>query len=270
MKLDTIHLVYFSPTGTTRQTLESIAEGTGIPNVIHHDVTLPGDVPEETVELPVDEMVVYGAPVYGGRLPEIARQRLSKFTSQGSPAAAVVLYGNREYEDALVELGDLVTGTGGVVLAGGAFLGEHSFTSPGHPIAVGRPDEKDREHAVKFGRQVMDLFQSISRPDDITPPDLPGNRPYKEAPHHPRKPPETNLEFCIRCGFCVSQCPTGAIKMEDGPVEADGDCILCCACVKVCPQQVRELNDPHIKKIIDWLSEKAAQRKEPETFIGGR
>jgi flavodoxin len=42
MKIETLHLVYFSPTGTTKKTLEAIARGTGIQNIVHHDVTLPG------------------------------------------------------------------------------------------------------------------------------------------------------------------------------------------------------------------------------------
>jgi ferredoxin len=218
----------------------------------------------------VNEMVLFGAPVYAGRLPEVASKRLSRFTPAGAPAAAIVLYGNREYEDALVELGDLVTGTGCVVIAGGAFLGEHSYSTPEQPIAVGRPDEKDREKAVEFGRQIMELFESISKPDDVTPPDLPGNRPYRKMVNHPKAPPETDTDLCNLCGICVSRCPTGAITLHGDLETTAADCILCCACIKACPQQARALTDPHMKRITAWVSKKAAKRKEPETFIGGR
>lgn len=269
MEIQTLHLVYFSPTGTTKKTLESIARGTGVKNIVHHDVTLPDSVPREIIEIPIDEMAVFGAPVYAGRLPDAAVTRLSKFRSAGSPAAAAVLYGNREYEDALLELGELAAGTGFVVIGAGAFLGEHSYSTPETPIAAGRPDAEDERAAEAFGRDLMELFRAISIPDDVTPPELPGNRPYREKVKHPKAPPETDPQRCTLCGACVDVCPVGAINMG-GRVETDAEsCILCCACIKACPEQARVMTDPRMKRITERVRSLADRRKEPETFIGG-
>ena len=41
-----------------------------------------------------------------------------------TPAVLVVVYGNRAYDDALLELSDIATGAGFVPLAAGAFVGE--------------------------------------------------------------------------------------------------------------------------------------------------
>ena len=51
-------------------------------------------------------------PVYGGRLPAIAVQRLREIRGNDSPAIAVVVYGNRAYDDALLELRDVLTANG--------------------------------------------------------------------------------------------------------------------------------------------------------------
>jgi ferredoxin len=101
-----------------------------------------------------------------------------------------------------------------VVIAGGAFLGEHSYSIPEYPIAAGRPDAADLLKAEEFGREIMELFRSISEPGDITLPELPGNRPYREKAKHPKAPPETDPVRCNLCGECIEVCPVGAVSIE--------------------------------------------------------
>lgn len=50
------------------------------------------------------ELCVIAVPVYGGRVAATALQRLQRLKGNGSPAILVVVYGNRDYEDALLEL----------------------------------------------------------------------------------------------------------------------------------------------------------------------
>ena len=38
-------------------------------------------------------------------------------------------------------------------MAAGAFIGEHSFSRKGMPIAEGRPDESDLKQATEFGKK---------------------------------------------------------------------------------------------------------------------
>ncbi len=48
-------------------------------------------------------------------------------------------------------------------------------------------------------------------------------------------PRKVNESLCISCGACVSECPVGAITLEDvSQIDAD-TCIDCGACQAACP-----------------------------------
>jgi ferredoxin len=268
VKIQKARLCYFSPTRTTKAILESIAGGTGVEAVEHLDVTLP-DAERDFAEMKEDELLIIGCPVYAGRLPEIAVQRFNSLKSNGGPAVIVVLYGNREIEDALVELSDLAAASGFMPVAGGAFIGEHSFSSASFPLANGRPDGSDIQCAREFGKSIGEYLRSIGSLQDIGPLKLPGNRPYREHIVHPKTSPVTDSELCTACGTCASACPTGSI-LADKTAKTDVEtCILCCACVKLCPENARALKDPFVGQIIEWLYSNTANRKEPEVFIAG-
>ena len=55
-----------------------------------------------------DGTAIVGVPVYAGRVPELCLERLAGFSVDAVAAVLVVLYGNREYEDALAELRDVL------------------------------------------------------------------------------------------------------------------------------------------------------------------
>lgn len=71
MEIKKVKLIYFSATGTTRKVLESIAEGIAVEDVEHINLTLPGGVQQSPPPFS-DELVIIGAPVYGGRLPVLS------------------------------------------------------------------------------------------------------------------------------------------------------------------------------------------------------
>jgi len=269
VKIQKARLVYFSPTRTTKAILESISGGTGAEAVEHMDITLP-DAGHDFAEMKKDELLIIGAPVYAGRLPEIAVKRLHSMKSKGGPAVIVVLYGNREIEDALVELSDIAAARGFIPVAGGAFIGEHSFSNASFPLAKGRPDASDIQCAREFGRSIGEYLRSIGSLQDIGPLKLPGNRPYREPVEHPKTSPVTDSELCTACGTCVSACPTGSILVDKTAKTDVETCILCCACVKLCPENARALKDPFLGQIIEWLHSNTERRKEPEVFIAGR
>lgn len=59
--------------------------------------------------------------------------------------------------------------------------------------------------------------------------------------------PET-IRVCTHCGACVSVCPVGALRIEDGEVRYDwAKCKMCDACIHVCPHsscpRIRNLSD---------------------------
>jgi flavodoxin len=178
MTIDQVRLIYFSPTGTTRKVLESIAEGIGAEVVGHIDLTLPAGLKQPIA--PVSGgIAVIGAPVYGGRLPADAIDRFKQVTADGVPAVLVVVYGNREFEDALLELKDLSLALGFIPVAGGAFVGEHSFARSDLPIANGRPDRRDLQKAKDFGEKAMAKIAALPSPEARMDLDLPGRFPYE-------------------------------------------------------------------------------------------
>lgn len=105
MKYSNIHLIYFSPTHTSAKIVYAIAEGMGATSMSESDVTCESLDMEEYID---DELTIIAAPVYGGRVAETAMERFRMFRSaHHAPVVPVVLYGNRDYEDALKELCDL-------------------------------------------------------------------------------------------------------------------------------------------------------------------
>ncbi|MFK5925544.1 MAG: 4Fe-4S binding protein [Desulfuromusa sp.] len=256
----TAHLIYFSPTGTTQKISGSIAKGLGAKNIVHYDVTLP-DVSFDTVL--TDGVAVIGIPVYAGRVPELCLQRLQAITADGVPAILVALYGNREFEDALVELRDIAVTQGFNVIAAGAFIGEHSYSTLERPIAAGRPDTEDLKLAVEFGQRVAAKIAC----NVFDHPEIDGNVPYKESVQFGGVAPETDSEKCTLCGKCAAVCPTGVITVSDAVTTVADNCIMCCACVKVCAAEARLFRHPQIEERRTLLLNNCSRRKAPKIFL---
>jgi ferredoxin len=270
MNIEKLRLLYFSPTQTTKKVLNAIAAGFKPEAIVHIDLTLPDSIRsnESGEQIRInDGLTIIGVPVYAGRVAPEAVGRIRQFKAEGAPAVLVVLYGNREFEDALRELKDLAVEAGFRPIAGSAFIGEHSFADSKYPIARQRPDLKDIEKCSEFGALIKKKIQQVDSIDSIPFPELPGNYPYRD-PHLLKDiSPETLENLCSRCETCVSVCPTAAIVLEDKILTETGNCIVCCACVKNCPTGARVMKDPKILGIAEWLWENYNKRKEPEIFF---
>ena len=189
-------------------------------------------------------------------------ERLQWIKGQQTPVIPVVVYGNRDYEDALLELTDHLKNTGFCPLAAAAFIGEHSYSRTDMPIAGGRPDAADQTAAITFGCKAVEKWNAAKQKTVFPEPHIPGNYPYKiKGPKTPAAP-VTSSEKCIQCGICSEVCPTEAISGTI-PVSDPALCIKCCACVKECPAEARIFNTPYTA----MLFEKCSARKEPETWF---
>ena len=266
MNFKAIKLVYFSPTRTTQKILEGIAQGTEVGTVEHLDLTPPESKTLNLNEMQ-DELVLLGVPVYSGRVPLEAVAKLQRLRADRIPAVIIVVYGNREFEDALLELKDLAQESGFVPIAGGAFIGEHSFANDTTPIANGRPDAADLIKAREFGLKIRGKMKDIDSIDEVSQLEVPGNSPYKKRKKRAEISPSTQSDPCTLCKTCAAVCPVAAITVEE-TVETDKlACILCCACVKNCPTGARVVEEPALIQMAQWLRTNCQTRKEPEIFM---
>jgi ferredoxin len=266
MNIKSVGLIYFSPTGTTRKILEGIAQGFNAQKIEHLDLTLSESRRRESGDLNGDFFII-GAPVYGGRVPVMMVDALNHLKAGNIPAVITVVYGNREYEDALIELRDLTIKRGFLPVGGGAFIGEHSLSNKETPIASGRPDKNDIEKAISFGNRISKKMSELHSLDGLSPLNVPGNLPYQEIKKGGNFSPVTMEDLCIKCGRCTQVCPTTAVTMNETVTTDQKKCIHCCSCIRNCPTGARIMDDPRGKEIANWLYSNCHERKEPEIFI---
>lgn len=205
-----------------------------------------------------EDVCFVGVPSYGGRVPEIAVERMVNFDGNGAKAIPVIVYGNRAYEDTLIELFDVLKEKGFFCTAAVSAVAEHSIM---RQFASGRPDKEDLEELAGFRKKISEKME-CSTEKEIS---VPGNRPYKELKVVPMVPETTGI--CNDCGLCVKSCPVCAIS-SGRPGETDVEsCISCMRCIQICPNHARSLNP----EILLALSEKMAplfkERKKNEIFL---
>jgi ferredoxin len=266
MKIQSLKLVYFSPTGTTKTVVQSIARGIDHGTAELLDITRP-DARKQSLQTSENELLVVGVPVYMGRVPAILTEWLQAIKAQNTPAVCVVVYGNRVYEDALIELKDILTRGGCKPIAGAAYIGEHSFSDDETPTAKDRPDARDIRIAESFGRKIQEKLDAIPSVDRVSEPDIPGCHPYRGDSTLWTVDFIAVSDACTECGTCAEGCPAGAIDAENSRLIDTEKCITCCACIKNCPQSARSMKPGLVKDAQLRLHTLYSERKEPEYFL---
>jgi ferredoxin len=255
------HLIYFSPTKTTKKIVEQIATGLNAGDSERYDLTRL----KQGLDLHlVDGIAIIGIPVYAGRVPELFLKRIQKLSANGVPAVLVALYGNRAYEDALIEFRDVALSKGFTVVAIGAFIGEHSYSTSTQPIAANRPDSTDLQRALEFGATIVKKLQQGFNQATLV---IPGDTPYKERFPLGGIAPETDRDLCTLCGACSGVCPTFVIRVENEVITTAENCIICSACVKCCPTKAREMKHPMVETRREMLIKNCSERREPTCFF---
>lgn len=266
MKIQSLKLVSFSPTGTTKTIVQGIVRGINQSTIEPLDITKP-DVRKQQLQTSQNELLVVAVPVYVGRVPALVNEWLNTIEAHNTPAVCIVVYGNREYDDALLELKDIMIKRGCIPIACAAFIGEHSFSTSETPIAVTRPDASDLNHAELFGLKIAEKLLSISSIHNISDINVPGTYPYRGDTKTWTVDFIAVSDKCLQCGVCSDKCPVGAIDLENSAVIDNEKCILCCACIKHCPQKAKTMKPSLVKNAAIRLSEKFKERKEPVFFL---
>ena len=251
MKRKKATIVYFSPTGNTRKTLEAMAEAVGEQTVC---IDLTADLKGPVCQFQKDDFVIFGAPVYGGRIPAAARERFLGLKGDRTPCLAVVTYGNRDFDDALLELTDLAVSQGFVVKGAAAAVGRHTYGE----IQTDRPDASDLEQDRDFAAKAAE------KPEEAPAVEIPGNRPYKDGGSGGSFRPLTS-DACVKCGLCVKRCPMQAIG-DDCTTISDA-CISCFRCIRQCPKQAKNMETQEYQAFARMFTEKLKNRRENQYFL---
>ena len=249
-------LFSFSPTGGTQKAADLLAHA--LSDSVQTVDLCDSQACFSEVSLTSDDLALIAVPSYGGRVPAVAIQRLAAVHGNGAPAILMVVYGNRAFEDTMVELEDAAKQAGFRIVAGVAAVAEHSIV---REFAAGRPDPQDKDQLTAFAAQIQEKLAA----GHLTEPVIPGNRPYKKAGGSGMVPKPT--KDCDNCGLCAQSCPVQAIDPKD-PHKVDQNlCISCMRCVSVCPQHARKLNPLMLAAAHTMLKKVCSDRKENELFL---
>ena len=286
--------MYFSGTGTTEKIVTAVAEviTRAEENFFRNpdiDFTPPA-ARKKTYRFGPQDVVVFGVPVIAGRVPNVLLPFLDTLEGNGAIAVPIVLYGNRNFDDALIELRNILQEHGFHTVAAAAFIGEHSFSKV---LAAGRPDEADIDVAADFAKAVaakinayaadaagedQPLDEALEKilaeagpvPVDGEQPLRPYYKPQDRQGNHInilKVKPKLDETKCTGCGICVQVCPMGSIKWDRPYVKVDGICIKCCGCEKKCPEGAFYFDDPGYLYHKEELELGYPERKEPKLFV---
>lgn len=245
MKIEKLSIAYFSPTLSTKRLALHVAWGMGL-HVPTQQINLTSvKSREEEYLLGPDDLLLFTAPTYGGRLPHVTPGLMENIKGNGTPAVAVVVYGERGYDDTLLEMKDNLEQNGFMVIGAAALIAEHALVPK---VGAGRPDQKDIEETIQFGKRLRQKLDSIDsqRMEEYTLTEVPGNSPYKDLPGGPPMAPITT-DQCVLCMQCHRWCPTNSILYNDPNTTEVEKCIHCQGCVKRCPTQARVLDNETIR-----------------------
>lgn len=272
-RISRIRALYFSATGTTEKVVHTLAKqlSEALKAAVTYFNFTPISARDQIQVFSADELAIIGLPVYAGRVPNVLLPYLTqKLSASRTPTIPVVLYGNRNYDDALMELKQLLTDRGFLPFAAATMVGEHAFSTV---LAANRPDASDLEKLAAFARSIAEQLQAQPGLSPVSVPGCDPIRPYYTPRDHCGNPvnilkvkPVTDPARCTQCGLCSQLCPMGSISPENA-AEIAGVCIKCCACVKRCPNSAKSFVDEKYLYHQHELEAEFSRRAEPEFYF---
>ena len=272
--INKLHLIYFSPSGSTEKVVKTIAkEFAGLP--VETLDLLNSARRRKSYSFGPDDLVIFGS-MTAGKLFTLSDELFACLHADNTPFVGVVTYGNTYYGIALKEMLARVQGQGFRVAALAAFVSRHSMDTS---IAAGRPDAKDEEIMHEFGRKAWAKVQTGDYELHTQPPtswtDWEMGRQvvaYREA--HPDEPyalpreckEKVISDACIQCGNCARHCPVNAINITHKTFDLD-KCIGCWACINRCPKHAITSTSKQVAEIMRSIGEATSARLEPDIFF---
>lgn len=226
-----IYSMYFSPTGGTKRVMDILAGELSADHQIDLSAT---DADYGSYSFNEDDVCLIGVPSFGGRVPSVVLERMRQMHVNGAMAVAVIVFGNRAYDDTLLELKNEAASCGYTVIAGIAAVAEHSVM---HQYATGRPDTQDEADLRQFSKEIAELIANRGSVRDFS---VPGKQEYQKYDGIPIKPKAGRA--CTKCGLCAAQCPVEAIPFSNPASVDKKKCISCMRCVEICPRKARKIS----------------------------
>lgn len=252
-----LYQIFFSPTGGTKKVVDLIGSAWNCERG-DIDLSIAGENFEK-YSFQKEDLCLVAVPSFGGRVPAAAINRLAQMKGGGAKAVLLCVYGNRAYDDTLLELSDTLKQGGFQCVAAVSAVAEHSIM---HQFGANRPDEADKKELLDFAARIKSEAESGQ---EIIPVQVPGNTPYREYNGVPFKPRAGKK--CNACGLCVKMCPVNAIKADEPASVDEAACISCMRCVSICPQGARTLNKVVLMAASQKMKSACSGRKNNELFL---
>lgn len=261
LRMERLALAYFSPTFGTKRLLACAAAGVspGDDGGARIDLSLVSER-QRPITLPRGYIALLGARTHGGRLPAVEPALFMNMRGNRTPAMLLVSYGGLGYGDTLAEMRGIARENGFVVVAAAAFPARHAASGA---AASGRPDERDCQNAVLFGRRVREKLAD-GNPRE---PYIPGECAPREAGAR-AYPAPTADSACTRCDACWHVCPVEAIPPHAPHTTREEKCCACMACVMRCPVGARAVRgDAFAARTAALAKTLAGKTPEPDFFL---
>ena len=253
---------YFSATGITKSISKEIGRSL---KQNGHTIHLKNIITPKSRESKPDfsefDGIYFGFPVFGGRIPIVGEEWLTRLEGKNRNCAMFFTYGGRALEWAHQSTFYLLTRANFHVVLSAEFVGSHSFNiAKGWSLAKGRPNDSDLKIAEQFALESLIRFKNNSLFNiDLSGFTFRPQRTKISKGEWAKLYPHKTQRECRMCHLCELECPVNAFDAESGKTNKKL-CICCMHCVTICPDQVINVGD--VSKLFTYFTERLGLTQE--------